>query len=363
MPNAIHPASNGASRPNHLDRSVPTPLAVTRRFGWRLISQLLMLMWIYPCSQAAPEGLLFAQPSPTESQTPAPQRPPPTAPGVIRVPQAGSQGLQAQPRPQPQSPPKPASQRASSPAPEKPAQETWVNIVIERPGGGIVRNRFSDFGERMAAEVRLRIAKQELDTPEPVLTTKSVSALRSTTAPFACLPLDLSDLPTLSPNEKQSMEEYLRRGGFVWIIAHSPSEDYTPDFIPRGESFFEHILRRVLPASVVTPDNVKRAGFRPVIPPSVIDPSMSEELTELITARLKQVDILSLEGRPVAIVSQTFPTPEVKDIYQRRPPTTPPLNPQPPANPKPSQRKDPHSGKMFSIKHKAINLYVNILLH
>jgi hypothetical protein len=242
-----------------------------------------------------------------------------------------------------------------------------VNLVIEKSGGGIIRNRFSNFGENMASEIRLRIAKQQLDTPEPIVATKPLSDLRTVSAPFACISLALDDLPTISENTKQSMEDYLRRGGFVWIVAHSPSDSFDVRPIIRNEPFTEHILRRVLPAAVITTENVKYAGFRPVIPPSVIDPAMSEELTQLISKRLQSMDVLSFEGRPVAIVSWTFPAPADKDIYTGRAPTIPRniprSSPPRPTSAPPPSRQDQSDVKMFNIKHMATNIYVNILLH
>lgn len=238
-----------------------------------------------------------------------------------------------------------------------------MNLVIERPKGGIITNQFSRFSEHMVSEIKLRIAKQQLDTPEPVLITKPVSALRSVNAPFACITLDLEALPTLSISEKHAMEDYLRRGGFLWIIAHYASASFDAKTSFKGEPFFEHILGRVLPSSVITPENVKPAGFRPVIPPSVIDPSMSTELTELVADGLKKMDILSLEGRPVAIVSQTFLTTEVKDIYRRSRPSAPPSNSRQQTSSNTSRPKEPDEDKSFDIKHVAINIYTNIMLH
>lgn len=215
----------------------------------------------------------------------------------------------------------------------------------------------------MVSEIRLRIAKQQIDTPEPILASRPVSQLSTVNAPFACITLDLSDLPTLPSNQKALMEGYLRRGGFLWAVAHAPTPDYDPSKVVNSELFTEEILKRVLPASLITPENVKPTGFPQVIPPSVIDPTLSTELTSLISHRLRTLEILSIEGRPAAVVTLTFPTPEIKDIYERhRPPINPSAQKQP-SNPSAKKPINPNENKSFSINHLAVNLYANILLH
>lgn len=221
--------------------------------------------------------------------------------------------------------------------------ETWIEIVPGASAIGPRAKQFEGLGSRLAEEINQRIRKRQLNTAEIVISKRSMKAMENATAPFACIVVDLDRFPNFAPPDRNVLSNYLHRGGFLWILADAPNStyDYRPSL--NGESLAKVILSRMLPESLLSTETVKPAGFTPIIPPSLIDPSMGGELTQLITNRLKHLDVLWIDGRPAAVVNAIWPNPRNEDITRTK--------------------TAEGTRSTFNVRHLAVNLYVNILLH
>lgn len=235
----------------------------------------------------------------------------------------------------------PQAPQISPPTPTE--SETWIEVVVGSKAFGPNSYRFSGLATRLAEEINQRINKHQLNTEPIKIKRRDMNEMKFATAPFACIVIDLEKPPTLDPSDKQIFSNYLLRGGFLWVLAHAPnhSYDYRPSL--NGESLANAILKRMLSPSSLPPGSVTPAGFTPIVPPSLIDPTMGGELTQLITDRLKNLDVLWIDGRPAAVVNPIWPNARNEDI---------------------TRIKTPEGTRAtFNVRHLAVNLYVNILLH